>query len=89
MGVDLPLRTLAGVLARCSVYVGNDSGVSHLAAAVGAPTVAIFGPTDPRVWGPRGPRVQTVGGPDAGGLDAVTVEDVLGAVHEACGGVGA
>lgn len=54
-GADL--IELAAVLARCAGFVGNDSGVSHLAAAVGAPAVAIFGPTDPAVWAPRGERV--------------------------------
>jgi heptosyltransferase-3 len=39
------------------LYIGNDSGVTHLAAAVGTPTVAIFGPTDPAIWAPRGRRV--------------------------------
>ena len=53
----LDLAQLAALLSRCDVYVGNDSGVSHLAAAVGARTVAIFGPTDERQWAPRGPRV--------------------------------
>jgi len=85
VAAGLPLRTVAGLLARCRVYIGNDSGMSHLAAAVGAPTVAIFGPTDPRVWGPRGPHVRIVGEPDAGGLDAVTVEEVLDAVRETQG----
>lgn len=54
------LLPLAGVLARCLAYVGNDSGITHLAAAVGAPTLAIFGPTDPEVWGPRGRWVWTI-----------------------------
>jgi len=53
----LDLAQLAALLARCDVYLGNDSGVSHLAGAVGARTVAIFGPTDERQWAPRGPRV--------------------------------
>ena len=57
-----PLPLLAAILARCQAYIGNDSGVSHLAAAVGVPTVSIFGPTDPNVWGPRGPSVQIVRG---------------------------
>ena len=43
-------------------YVGNDSGITHLAAAVGAATVAIWGPTDRRVWAPRGARVSVVMG---------------------------
>jgi ADP-heptose:LPS heptosyltransferase len=60
--LDAPLHHLAAILARCQVYIGNDSGVSHLAAAVGVPTVAVFGPTDPVVWAPRGPRVRIVRG---------------------------
>lgn len=57
---NLPLTELAAILQRCMVYVGNDSGVTHVAAAVGTPVVALFGPTDPKVWGPRGERVYTV-----------------------------
>ena len=43
---------LASLLARARVYVGPDTSVTHLAAASGCPTVALFGPTDPRLWGP-------------------------------------
>jgi heptosyltransferase-3 len=43
---------LTGVLAKARVYVGPDTSVTHLAAAAGCPTVAIYGPTDPRLWGP-------------------------------------
>ena len=50
---NLPLPHLAAILARCQLYVGHDSGVTHLAAAVGTTTLALFGPTDPFVWGPR------------------------------------
>jgi heptosyltransferase III len=53
------LMDLAGWLAGASCYVGNDSGITHLAAAVGAPVLAIFtDASDPRVWGPRGERVR-------------------------------
>lgn len=52
------LYELACWLAKASLYVGNDSGVTHLAAAVGTPVLALFGPTDPEVWAPRGPQVQ-------------------------------
>ena len=61
---ELPVRVLGAVLARAGLYVGNDSGVSHLAAAFGAPTVALFGPTDPAQWSPVGPRVTVVRSPD-------------------------
>ena len=52
---DLDLPTVAAVARLASGFVGNDSGVSHLAAAVGAPGVVIFGPTDPARWRPMGP----------------------------------
>jgi heptosyltransferase-2 len=48
------LRLLAGVLARCGAFVSNDSGAMHLAAAVGVPVAAIFGPTNDRVTAPLG-----------------------------------
>lgn len=47
----------AAVLAECDAYVGNDSGITHLASALERPMVALFGPTEPAVWGPRGPHV--------------------------------
>ncbi len=55
-----PLARLSVVLSRCAVYVGNDSGISHLAAVSGAPSVVVFGPTDPHVWGPVGENVHIV-----------------------------
>jgi heptosyltransferase-3 len=53
---EMPLLHLAAIAARCQVVVGHDSGVTHLAAAVGSTTLALFGPTDPYMWGPRSPR---------------------------------
>jgi heptosyltransferase-3 len=59
-----PLARVAQVLSRCRLYLGNDSGLTHLAAAVGSPEVlALFGPTDPRVWAPLGPQVHTLTAP--------------------------
>jgi len=55
---NLRLIQLAAVLILSTAYLGNDSGITHLAAALGVPTVAIFGPTDPAIWGPRGPGVR-------------------------------
>ena len=48
------LGRLAQWLARARVFIGNDSGIAHLAAACGVPVLALFGPSDPRVWAPRG-----------------------------------
>jgi len=47
------LGALMQWLAGARVFVGNDSGIAHLAAACGVPVVAVFGPTDPLVWAPR------------------------------------
>ncbi|WP_170920425.1 glycosyltransferase family 9 protein [Desulfacinum hydrothermale] len=51
------LDQVAALLSLAGFFVGCDSGVSHLAAAVGTCSLVIFGPTDPRVWAPRGPNV--------------------------------
>ena len=48
------LRQLVGVIARCAAFVSNDSGAMHVAAALGVPLTAIFGPTDERVTSPGG-----------------------------------
>ncbi len=60
VAAELPLRDLATLLAFSAVFIGHDSGVSHLAAAAGAPTLALFLATDPRQWAPRGPSVRVV-----------------------------
>ncbi|MFT3706184.1 MAG: glycosyltransferase family 9 protein [Archangium sp.] len=49
------LPVLAAALERSSLLIGNDSGLVHIAQAVGARPLAIFGPTSPRRWGPRAP----------------------------------
>jgi heptosyltransferase III len=60
-------------LASARIYIGNDSGITHLAVAVGTPVVAIFGPSDPAMWAPRGARVSVV----SGKLEEITVNEVL------------
>ena len=52
------LYELACWLAGARLYVGNDCGITHLAAAAGTPVLALFGPTDPAIWAPRGPHVR-------------------------------
>lgn len=54
----LPAVELAARLARAHEFVGNDSGVTHLAAALLVPTTALFVATDPRVWAPTGSHVR-------------------------------
>ncbi|MES2036148.1 MAG: glycosyltransferase family 9 protein, partial [Pseudomonadota bacterium] len=57
------LLTVYAVLKRVRLFVGNDSGLMHLAAAAGAPTVGLFGPSDDRLYAPWGEHVRTVRGP--------------------------
>lgn len=60
-GADL--LTTAALMQRADVFVGNDSGMMHLSAAAGAPTLGLFGPTDERLYGPWGERAATVRAP--------------------------
>lgn len=62
---EASLRQVSSVLSACRLYVGNDSGITHLAAALGIPTVALFGPSDAARWGPRGPHVRVIHAPDS------------------------
>ena len=59
------LRALAGLLAKAALFIGNDSGPGHIAAAVGTPTLTLFGPTDPQLWAPRGKRSHILQAPAA------------------------
>lgn len=65
------LYELACWLSSARLYIGNDSGITHLAAAVGTPVIALFGPTDPAIWAPRGASVSVL-------ATACTVDEVLG-----------
>jgi len=71
---------LAEIVARASVFVGNDSGPAHLAAQLGVATVALFGPTDPRVWAPVGPAAAVIWAGSPTSMDWLEVERVAGAV---------
>jgi len=66
---------MAGALA----YVGNDSGPTHLAAQLGLPTVALFGPTDPTRWAPVGPAVTVLAPPALSAMDWLEPDAVLDA----------
>ncbi len=60
---DVDLSEMARVLRQTDVFLGHDSGITHLAAALGVPTVALFGPTDPQRWSPKGDHVEVIHGP--------------------------
>jgi hypothetical protein len=64
------------VLAGASLYLGNDSGVSHLAALAGTPSVVLFGPSDPVVFKPLGSRMHILSSPD-GRMEGIGVEEVM------------
>jgi ADP-heptose:LPS heptosyltransferase len=55
---QLNIGELSGIISACDIFIGHDSGPSHMAAALGIKSCAIFGPSDPAVWGPRGPGVR-------------------------------
>jgi heptosyltransferase III len=57
---NLPLTKLASLLQNCGLFIGHDSGISHLAAAVGTPCLLLFGPTDPAIWAPANPQVRVL-----------------------------
>jgi ADP-heptose:LPS heptosyltransferase len=54
---ELPLTDVLGLLSCAGAFVGNDSGITHLAAGLGVKTFALFGPTNPTLYGPIGPEV--------------------------------
>lgn len=80
----LSLPEASACLARCRLFVGNDSGLMHLAAAAGAPTLGLFGPTPASEYGPRGRRAAAVlaaGPPGQGPMTALPVEAALAAAE--------
>ena len=64
------LRETMGVLTHLDLFIGNDTGVSHIAASVGVPTVTLFGPTPARKWGSDSPRSVVIASPN-GHMDSI------------------
>ena len=60
---SLPLRQTMQIIASCNCFLGHDSGISHLSAALGIPTIVMFGPTNPDVYRPIGPQVEVITAP--------------------------
>jgi ADP-heptose:LPS heptosyltransferase len=87
------LLTIAAVMQKCELFIGNDSGLMHMAAAVGTPTIGLFGPTDKNKYSPYGPHCHVVNTPESPEelmnyegfhwltcdslMDSIKVEDVL------------
>lgn len=78
---NLPLCTLGAILAKSALFLGHDSGISHLAAAAGAACLLLFGPTDPDIWAPAGSRVHILRAPD-GDLTALEFRDVAAKLND-------
>jgi ADP-heptose:LPS heptosyltransferase len=69
----LTLSAVADLLSGARAFVGNDSGITHLAGYLGCPTLALFGPTDPAVWGPIGRRIRVIQQPQLAELQVARV----------------
>jgi heptosyltransferase III len=73
------LWDLVSELSQATLFIGHDTGVTHVAAATGAATVALFGPTDPTIWAPHGDHVIVITSPDRT-MAGLSVKAVLGKV---------
>jgi heptosyltransferase III len=75
----VPLTKVKSLLAGASLFIGNDSGPAHMAAAFGLPVVVIFGNSNPAIWGPWRTASEVVMAP--GGIGCVEVDQVLSALE--------
>jgi lipopolysaccharide export system permease protein len=91
LGCGVDLLAAAALMERATLCIGNDNALTHIAAAAGAPTLTIFGPTDERVRAPYGPRTRTIRGRsfaevsalDGGGaMEDVSIDAVEAAASE-------
>ncbi|GHO86846.1 glycosyltransferase family 9 protein [Dictyobacter formicarum] len=76
---NAPLITVARALQHCRAYLGNDAGITHLAALLGLPTLALFGPSNPLIWQPQGQTVTTLRAPQ---LSQLSPDIVLAALTD-------
>ena len=73
---DYTLGETFNILTSAELYLGCDSGVSHLAALARTPSTVLFGPTDPNVWRPLGKGVTVIASPD-GSMDGIAPDTVM------------
>lgn len=76
------LADLAGEIAAARLFIGADTGPTHLAAQLGIPTLSLFGPTDPAVWSPVGPAVRVVAPGSARAMEWLDFAAVYRAANE-------
>ena len=77
---NTPLPDLASRLARCIGYIGHDSGVTHLASALGLPTLVLWGATNDKVWRPLGLKVRVI--KQQSDIGSLTLETVLETIND-------
>ena len=75
----IPLDELAPLLANCSGYIGHDTGITHLASAIGLPTLVLWGPSNETVWRPLGEKVRVLNQHSA--LSELTLETVVEGIN--------
>lgn len=79
---SLHLSLLAAVIEQCGTFIGNDSGIAHLAAALKVPCVILFGPTLPQHWAPLGEKVVVLRNP--GSCEGCASDSVSGCRKHTC-----
>jgi heptosyltransferase-2 len=84
LATGLSLVAAAGLIESAALFAGHDSGVTHLAAVMGRPTLAVFGPTDPVRYAPRGPAVEILAPPNhpQDSWDWLTPDQVVGKLSQ-------
>ncbi|HVK79514.1 MAG TPA: glycosyltransferase family 9 protein [Verrucomicrobiae bacterium] len=82
LGAGVDLLAAAALLERATLCIGNDNALTHIAAAIGAPTLTLFGPTDERVRAPYGPRTRTLRGRSLEQIAAQPELDGRGAMED-------
>ena len=76
------VEKLAAHLRQCRLFLGNDSGIAHLAAAAGVPTAALFGPSNPQIWRPIGAHVRIIQGNGHPYCQGIAIDDVWQVLEE-------
>jgi ADP-heptose:LPS heptosyltransferase len=76
---NAPLDQVISIVAGAQLFIGNDSGPAHIAAAFGVPVVALFGPSDPVTWGPWRTESQVITSPES--IGRISVDQVIASIE--------